>query len=75
MVQAWEWSEKDAILHMLPMHHIHGIVNAWLCAHNAGATVEFMDKFVPSDVWGEAPHCEHVVSRARVSALPGCLLN
>ncbi|KAF5217379.1 hypothetical protein ECC02_009756 [Trypanosoma cruzi] len=27
----WEWSSEDTILHMLPMYHIHGLVNILLC--------------------------------------------
>ena len=23
LVKAWEWSEKDKILHVLPLHHTH----------------------------------------------------
>ena len=30
--QAWEWSSKDHILHCLPLHHVHGVVNVMLCA-------------------------------------------
>ncbi|KAI5685759.1 AMPbinding enzyme [Leishmania braziliensis] len=29
---AWEWRETDSILHILPWHHIHGLVNILLCA-------------------------------------------
>ncbi|KAH9586101.1 AMP-dependent synthetase/ligase [Trypanosoma melophagium] len=29
---AWEWSEEDSIIHMLPMYHIHGLVNILLCS-------------------------------------------
>lgn len=45
LCSAWEWAEGDRIVHPLPMHHIHGIVNAWLCAHRSGAAVEFVPKF------------------------------
>ena len=51
---AWEWSPDDLILHCLPLHHIHGIVNAWLCAHFVGATVEFgefKNGFSPRGTW------------------------
>lgn len=34
---AWEWTDKDVILHTLPLNHIHGIVNALLCPLHAGA--------------------------------------
>ena len=27
MVQSWEWTDRDLILHVLPLHHVHGIVN------------------------------------------------
>jgi acyl-CoA synthetase (AMP-forming)/AMP-acid ligase II len=27
LVKAWKWSESDRILHVLPLHHVHGIVN------------------------------------------------
>ena len=27
MVSAWEWSGNDLLLHVLPLHHVHGIVN------------------------------------------------
>lgn len=32
---------KDRILHLLPLHHLHGIVNKCLCVLWAGGTVEF----------------------------------
>ena len=27
LVEAWEWTAADRTLHVLPLHHIHGIVN------------------------------------------------
>ena len=48
---AWQWSAKDRILHSLPLHHIHGIVNALYCPLASGATVEMMPKFSPTHVW------------------------
>ena len=48
---AWRWQPSDRILHSLPLHHIHGVVNALYCALYAGATVEFMPKFSPEDTW------------------------
>lgn len=38
---AWRWRSSDTILHTLPLHHIHGLVNALMCAHYNGALVEF----------------------------------
>jgi len=51
MVGAWEWADGDRILHPLPLHHIHGIVNALLCPHSVGAAVEFLPKFSPTGMW------------------------
>lgn len=51
LLQAWAWRGSDRILHSLPLHHTHGIINALYCAHAAGATVHFMSKFSPRAVW------------------------
>ncbi|KAG5498272.1 hypothetical protein JIQ42_03077 [Leishmania sp. Namibia] len=29
---AWEWRATDSLLHVLPWHHVHGLVNILLCA-------------------------------------------
>ena len=47
----WAWSPEDRIVHPLPLHHIHGLVNALLCAHAAGAAVQFQPRFAPASVW------------------------
>eukprot|EP00064_Thunnus_orientalis_P016814 superscaffoldBa00003419_g16886 len=31
LVSEWAWSRDDVILHTLPLHHVHGIVNKLLC--------------------------------------------
>jgi malonyl-CoA/methylmalonyl-CoA synthetase len=36
----WAWSEHDKILNVLPMHHVHGLVNVMNCALWNGATTE-----------------------------------
>ena len=51
LITAWEWTGRDHILHMLPLHHIHGIINVLTCALSVGATCEFMDKFTAEGVW------------------------
>jgi malonyl-CoA/methylmalonyl-CoA synthetase len=51
LVTAWEWAPTDRILHPLPLHHIHGIVNALLCPHTVGAAVEFLPRFSPTGLW------------------------
>lgn len=51
LVEAWEWSEHDFILNVLPLHHLHGILNALLCALWTGASCELTDDFDASLVW------------------------
>ena len=51
LVEAWGWAAEDRILHVLPLHHTHGIVNALLCALWTGATCEMLPRFDSSAVW------------------------
>ncbi len=51
LIDAWEWTASDRILHVLPLHHIHGIVNVLLCALWAGAECEMLEKFDAETVW------------------------
>ncbi|XP_060851491.1 malonate--CoA ligase ACSF3, mitochondrial isoform X2 [Rhopalosiphum padi] len=48
---AWSWSNKDVILHALPLNHIHGIVNALMCPLHTGARCVMLPKFNAADVW------------------------
>ncbi|ODQ56299.1 acetyl-CoA synthetase-like protein, partial [Saitoella complicata NRRL Y-17804] len=41
LVHAWSYTPSDRILHVLPLHHIHGVVNALGCVLWAGGCVEF----------------------------------
>lgn len=27
MIEPWAWSSSDHILHTLPLHHVHGVIN------------------------------------------------
>ena len=51
LVTAWEYSKRDRLLHVLPLHHIHGTQNALLTPLLAGSTIEFMFPFSPEAVW------------------------
>ncbi|MDE2804012.1 MAG: acyl-CoA synthetase [Gemmatimonadota bacterium] len=50
LTTAWAWRESDHILHTLPLHHIHGLVNALACALWSGATCEF-GPGAPATTW------------------------
>ena len=51
MAEAWEWSPGDSILNVLPLHHLHGILNVVLCSLWSGARCVMMDGFSPRGVW------------------------
>ncbi len=51
LVTAWEWMPDDRILHVLPLHHIHGIVNVLTCALWVGAACHLFAKFDTVKVW------------------------
>ncbi len=51
LINAWEWSCHDRILLVLPLHHLHGILNVTLCALWAGAQCHMMSGFDAEETW------------------------
>ena len=51
LVEAWEWHKEDRVLHVLPLHHTHGIVNVLCCALWVGAGCEMLPFFDAQRVW------------------------
>ncbi|CAF3726965.1 unnamed protein product [Rotaria sordida] len=51
MIKAWGWTKDDVILHILPLHHIHGLMNGLLTPHFIGAKVIMLPRFDASKVW------------------------
>uniref|UniRef100_A0A8C5MV90 Acyl-CoA synthetase family member 3 n=1 Tax=Leptobrachium leishanense TaxID=445787 RepID=A0A8C5MV90_9ANUR len=51
LVSEWQWTKEDRILHVLPLHHVHGVVNKLLCPHWIGATCVMLPEFSPQKVW------------------------
>jgi malonyl-CoA/methylmalonyl-CoA synthetase len=49
--KAWEWTYKDHVLSVLPLHHVHGIVNVVCCSLWAGARLEFIPSFSAAHVF------------------------
>jgi malonyl-CoA/methylmalonyl-CoA synthetase len=49
--KAWEWSDRDILLHVLPLFHVHGLNVAALGCLYAGATMIVFEKFEPRQVW------------------------
>jgi malonyl-CoA/methylmalonyl-CoA synthetase len=53
--EAWRWEERDKTLCVLPLHHVHGLVNVLTCALESGASCELTDRFSAALVWERMP--------------------
>ena len=51
LANAWKWSADDRILLVLPLHHVHGIVNVVGSALWSGATCEILPAFDADAAW------------------------
>jgi malonyl-CoA/methylmalonyl-CoA synthetase len=51
LTKAWEWTKDDRTLLVLPLHHVHGLVNVVSCAIASGATCEVLPRFDADAVW------------------------
>lgn len=45
IADAWDISAEDSVLHCLPLHHVHGVVNALATPLAMGAHVNMLPKF------------------------------
>ncbi|MEX0842981.1 MAG: AMP-binding protein, partial [Gemmatimonadota bacterium] len=53
LVEAWAWTQEDHILLVLPLHHVHGIVNVLSCALWSGARCTILAGFDAEETWRE----------------------
>lgn len=51
LVTAWGWRQDDRILLVLPLHHVHGIINVLTCALWSGARCDVLPRFDADEVW------------------------
>ncbi|HZY78436.1 MAG TPA: acyl-CoA synthetase [Cyclobacteriaceae bacterium] len=51
LIDAWKWTSNDHIVCVLPLHHVHGVINVVSCALWSGAIVEFIHPFSPETVF------------------------
>ncbi|KDO24850.1 hypothetical protein SPRG_09682 [Saprolegnia parasitica CBS 223.65] len=62
LMTSWALSPTDRVLHFLPLHHIHGIMNNLLAPLCAGATVECLVSASTSVIWDTLARYEHPVT-------------
>ncbi|CRK88290.1 CLUMA_CG002069, isoform A [Clunio marinus] len=48
---AWRFGSHDTFLHSLPLHHVHGLVNAMLLPLFSGGKIVMLHKFETERVW------------------------
>lgn len=51
LVEAWQISNQDQVMHFLPLHHVHGIVNNLLVPLYAGARVHMLPNSDSKLIW------------------------
>ena len=51
LIEAWGWTAADYLLLVLPLHHVHGIINGFGSAIAARATCEMLHAFDAVTVW------------------------
>jgi len=51
LVEAWEWTPEDVVLGVLPLHHVHGVINVLTCALWSGAACELLPRFDVESAW------------------------
>ena len=64
LITAWEWTSNDRTLLVLPLHHVHGILNIVCCALWSGAVLEMCTKFDAETTWNRLASGEITVFSA-----------
>jgi malonyl-CoA/methylmalonyl-CoA synthetase len=47
---AWGWTERDVLVHALPLFHVHGLVLGFLGVLRVGGTLHLLPRFAPEAV-------------------------
>ena len=64
LVEAWRWTPADHLLLVLPLHHVHGIINGLGSALAVRATCEILPSFDAEAVWARLASGEVTVFTA-----------
>jgi malonyl-CoA/methylmalonyl-CoA synthetase len=51
LTEAWGWTAEDRTLLVLPLHHVHGLVNVLTCSLWNGAVCEILPRFDALATW------------------------
>jgi malonyl-CoA/methylmalonyl-CoA synthetase len=58
----WGITAADRLVHALPLHHVHGIIVALLCAFCSGASTELLPRYEPARVLEAAAQASVLMS-------------
>lgn len=62
MEKAWDWTQDDRIANVLPLHHVHGIMNVLNTSLWVGAHCTLLPKYDTRELWsillGEHPEID-----------------
>lgn len=50
LAAAWEWTERDTVVHALPLFHVHGLIVGVLGPLRRGGTVRHLGRFAADEV-------------------------
>jgi malonyl-CoA/methylmalonyl-CoA synthetase len=73
LVTSWEWQPDNIALHMLPLHHVHGVVNVLSCAAYAGARLQFQP-FHAQTLWKQWTGVENETTTQDLLPKPNILM-
>ena len=57
LINAWEFSDQDRLLHALPIFHVHGLFVGIGCTLLSGASIRWLDTFDAETVINYLPEC------------------
>ena len=57
LVDAWGFTASDTVLHVLPLHHTHGLFVALHCALGSGSAVLLAERFDAAEAVALMPRC------------------
>ena len=57
LLQAWRFTRKDRLLHVLPIFHVHGLFVAAGCVLLSGASMRWLAQFNVAEVLRYLPEC------------------
>jgi malonyl-CoA/methylmalonyl-CoA synthetase len=61
LAKAWDWTDRDRLLHVLPLFHVHGLNVAVHGSLYAGATLIMQEKFNPQRAWEALAGCTQMM--------------